>query len=39
MGIEDCTYAQIKRRGTGKTLRMGEACEYCRSVTMIKESH
>jgi len=30
MGIEDCVYDGIKKRGIGKTLRMGQACSYCR---------
>ena len=30
MGIEDCVFSSIKKRGIGKTLRMGEACTYCR---------
>ena len=30
MGIEDCVYDNIKKRGVGKTLKMGEACAYCR---------
>ena len=33
MGLETCIYKQIKKRGIGKTLRMGEACKRCRSVT------
>lgn len=30
MDIDDCVY--IKKGGTGKTLRMGEACKSCRSA-------
>ena len=30
MGIQDCVY--IKKKGTGKALRMGEACKSCRCV-------
>ena len=33
LGIEDCTYEWVKKRGVGRTLKMGEACEYCRSAT------
>ena len=32
MGLKDCTYEPRKKRGTGRTLRMGEACKYCRSA-------
>ena len=32
MGIENCAYARIQRRGVGKTLKTGEACEHCRSA-------
>jgi hypothetical protein len=32
MGIQDCIYEQVKKRGIGKTLRMGEACTCCRLV-------
>ena len=32
MGIQDCVYEQVKKRGIGKTLRMGEACACCRSA-------
>ena len=32
MGIEDCVYENIKKRGIGKTLKMREACIRCRSV-------
>jgi len=32
MGIEDCVYDHVKKRGIGKTLRMGEACKRCRSA-------
>ena len=39
MGIENCAYARIQRRGVGKTLKTGEACEHCRSATMNEESH
>lgn len=31
--IKDCVYEQVKKRGVGKTLRMGEACKRCRSAT------
>jgi hypothetical protein len=30
MEIEDCIYEPVKKRGVGKTLRMGEACACCR---------
>jgi hypothetical protein len=30
MEIEDCIYEPVKKRGVGKTLRMGEACASCR---------
>jgi len=30
MGIEDCAYSYVKKRGIGKTLKMGAACAYCR---------
>jgi len=30
MGIEDCVYGSVKKRGVGKTLKMGQACAYCR---------
>ena len=30
LGLEVCIYKQIKKRGIGKTLRMGEACKRCR---------
>jgi len=33
MGIQDCVYdLTTKKRGSGKTLGMGEACQFCRSV-------
>ena len=32
LGIEECTYGGVKKRGTGGTLRMGEACTPCRFV-------
>jgi len=32
MGIEDCIYDHIKKRGIGKTLKMGQACNLCRSA-------
>jgi len=32
MGIEDCRYCSVKKRGIGTTLRMGQACVPCRSV-------
>jgi len=30
MGIEDCVYDNVKKRGVGKTLKTGQACAYCR---------
>ena len=30
MGIEDCVYNKIRKRGAGNTLGTGEACGYCR---------
>ncbi|KAF9643480.1 hypothetical protein BDM02DRAFT_3191569 [Thelephora ganbajun] len=30
MGIEECVFDNIKKRGVGKTLKMGEACKLCR---------
>jgi hypothetical protein len=30
MEIQDCIYEPVKKRGVGKTLRMGEACACCR---------
>ena len=30
MGIEDCRYRSVKKRGIGTTLRMGQACVPCR---------
>ena len=30
MEIEDCVYNTFQKRGIGVTLRMGEACTYCR---------
>jgi hypothetical protein len=30
VGIWDCIYDHVKKWGIGKTLRMGEACRYCR---------
>jgi hypothetical protein len=30
MGIEDCSYGSVKKRGVGNTLRMGQACIPCR---------
>lgn len=30
MEIEDCVYENVMKRGVGKTLKMGEACAYCR---------
>ena len=36
MGIEFCIYKQVKKRGAGTTLRMGEACEPCRSDVVNK---
>jgi hypothetical protein len=32
MGIQDCVYEKVKKRGVGKTLKMGEACACCRSA-------
>ena len=32
MGIQDCCYAPVKKRGAGNTLRMGQACIPCRWV-------
>jgi len=32
MGIEDCRYGSVKKRGIGSTLRMGQACVPCWSV-------
>ena len=32
MEIQDCIYESVKKRGVGKTLRMGEACACCRLV-------
>ncbi|KAF9645907.1 hypothetical protein BDM02DRAFT_388919 [Thelephora ganbajun] len=29
--LQDCVYKQIKKRGVGKILRMGEACKLCRA--------
>ena len=41
IGIEDCVFDPIKKRGVGKTLRMGEACNFCRlarvDVNLAKE--
>ena len=34
MGIEDCVYESVKKRGIGGTLRMRESCERCRSAKM-----
>ncbi|KAF9785457.1 hypothetical protein BJ322DRAFT_831444 [Thelephora terrestris] len=31
IGLEDCAYEPRKKRGIGKTLRMGAACKFCRS--------
>ncbi|KAF9643250.1 hypothetical protein BDM02DRAFT_3123697 [Thelephora ganbajun] len=28
--IDECLYVSVKKRGTGNTLRMGEACQRCR---------
>ena len=36
MGVELCVYDQVKKRGAGSTLRMGEACERCRSDPVNK---
>lgn len=33
MGMDDCVYEPIKKRGAGTILRMGEACNLCRLVT------
>ncbi|KAF9779637.1 hypothetical protein BJ322DRAFT_369970 [Thelephora terrestris] len=30
LGIQDCRYAPVKKRGAGSILRMGEACVPCR---------
>ncbi|KAF9785401.1 hypothetical protein BJ322DRAFT_827783 [Thelephora terrestris] len=30
-GITDCVYEGVKKRGTGNTLRMGQACKRCRT--------
>ncbi|KAF9779638.1 hypothetical protein BJ322DRAFT_369059 [Thelephora terrestris] len=30
LGIQDCSYIPVKKRGSGTTLRMGEACVLCR---------
>ncbi|KAF9779636.1 hypothetical protein BJ322DRAFT_369328 [Thelephora terrestris] len=30
LGIQDCHYAPVKKRGAGSTLRMNEACVPCR---------
>ena len=38
MRIEDCTYDPVKKRSTGETLRMGQACKYCRSVKTSKDA-
>ena len=35
MGIEDCVFDSIKKRGIGKTLRVGEACNLCRLVRAV----
>jgi len=37
MGIEDCVFDNFQKRGIGKTLRMGEACIYCRWVRLDVE--
>jgi hypothetical protein len=37
MGIEDCVYEQVKKRGIGNTLRMGEACACCRSARTTRQ--
>ena len=33
MGIEECVYVNVKKRGIGNILKMREACIRCRSVT------
>jgi hypothetical protein len=38
MGIQDCIYEQVKKRGVGKTLKMGEACTSCRSARTRMET-
>ena len=30
LGIDECLYVPVKKRGAGNTLRMGEACQRCR---------
>ena len=30
MRIKDCVYDNVKKRGVGKILGVGEACTYCR---------
>jgi hypothetical protein len=30
MEVQDCIYEQVKKRGIGGTLGMGEACACCR---------
>lgn len=32
LGIRDCTYISVKKRGAGNTLRTGQACVPCRWV-------
>ena len=35
LGVKDCIYLPTKRRQVGETLRMGEACDRCRSVSLL----
>lgn len=37
MGIEECVFDHIKKRGIGKVLRMGKACNRCRSASANAE--